>query len=366
MLPLTHRKQPWLLFAGFIFVCGLLGMLALRRTAPARFVIEEIRNYINYIRHPPSAEPVAFQPIAPSPLPLFEAQNVVSRGKLYVFGGFVGNLKVTARSDIYDPSTDTWTRIGDMPIAVTHAGFAVDGDTVWMAGGFLGDHPGKAVRDVWKYDTAGDRWTPGPALPEERASGGLALLGRELHFIGGLKKDRQTDSSDHWVLSLDGDPKWTAKAPMPVPRNHMAVVAYEGRIYALGGVYGHDGISGDLAVAHVYDPLTDNWREVAPLRRPRSHFEPGTFIAGGRIVIVGGRSDKIQVLYDITAYDPARDVWQELPSLPVPLRAPLAKAIGNEVIIGQGGALPSGVLPRDKMIRCTWEALGLKDRVSRP
>jgi N-acetylneuraminic acid mutarotase len=253
-----------------------------------------------------------------------------------------------------------------MPIAVTHAGFAVDGGTVWMAGGFEGDHPGRTVRDVWKYDLATDKWEPGPPLPDERASAGLALLGRELHFIGGLKKDRQTDSGDHWVLSLDGGGEWTPRAPMPVPRNHMAIVALDGQIYALGGVYGHDGVAGDLAVAHAYDPQTDSWREIAPLRQPRSHFEPGTFIADGRIVIVGGRSEAQEVLYDITAYDPVRDEWQDLPSLPVPLRAPVAKLIGNEVISGQGGSMPTGDAPRDEMIRWTWKPLDSEGTVPQP
>jgi N-acetylneuraminic acid mutarotase len=188
----------------------------------------------------------------------------------------------------------------------------------------------------------------------------MALLGRELHFIGGLKKDRQTDSGDHWVLSLDCDGEWTPKAPLPEPRNHFGIETIQGQIYVLGGEYGHDVVAGELAASHANDPLTDSWRELAPLPKPRSHFEPGTFAAAVRFVIVGGRTPTDEVLYDITAYDPVRDVWEELPGLPFPLRSPVAKAIGNEVIIGQGGAPPQAL-----MMRCTWASLGLKDTVSR-
>jgi hypothetical protein len=363
----VHRGWRWLLMAALLVVCGLLGILVLKKTVPGRFVVRQVRIFIrdNYSYRPPVRQ-IVCEPIAASPLPRFEGQDVAVGGKLYVLGGFVRDLKVTVRSDVYDPSADTWDRIADLPIAVTHAGFAADGETIWMAGGFLGDHPGKAVKDVWRYNLVRDEWTPGPSLPEERASAGLVLLGRNLHYIGGLKKDRQTDSADHWVLPLEGSSTWTSRAPLPMPRNHLGLAVYDGKIYALGGQYGHDGASHDVDDAHVYDPHTDSWREIASLRRPRSHFEPGTFIAGGKIVIVGGRSNWVEVLYDISAYDPVRDAWEELPGLPLPLRAPLAKAIGDDVFIGQGGMLPSGVDPRDQMIRCTCETLGLKEPLSHP
>ena len=37
----------------------------------------------------------------------------------------------------------------------------------------------------------------------ERFEHGCAVLGDTLYVFGGLKKDRDTDSADHWVLDLD-------------------------------------------------------------------------------------------------------------------------------------------------------------------
>ena len=49
------------------------------------------------------------RPVALSPLGRFEGQNAVVNGKLYVFGGFRNrDLKVTSRSDFYDPLKDSW------------------------------------------------------------------------------------------------------------------------------------------------------------------------------------------------------------------------------------------------------------------
>jgi hypothetical protein len=106
---------------------------------------------------------------------------------------------------------------------VTHAGVAVVNGEVWVVGGFAGDHPGAATAEVWRYNVAGNAWTPGPPLPEPRGSGALVELDGELHFFGGVKTDRDTDAPSHWALRLDEVPAaWQPRAPMLHPRNHLS------------------------------------------------------------------------------------------------------------------------------------------------
>src|SRR5687768_16300694 len=90
--------------------------------------------------------PVIAPSLSPSPAPLYaaaaqssitwttraaapiiraEALRAVVKTRLYVFGGFSGYLGPVKRSDVYDPATNTWTRIADMPTRLTHAGVAV-------------------------------------------------------------------------------------------------------------------------------------------------------------------------------------------------------------------------------------------------
>ena len=41
--------------------------------------------------------------------------------KIYVFGGFTNtSMEASLQSHVYDPSTDVWTRLADMPAKVTH------------------------------------------------------------------------------------------------------------------------------------------------------------------------------------------------------------------------------------------------------
>ncbi len=73
------------------------------------------------------------------------AQSATVGGKYYVFGGLVSdgsNLDGTVRVDQYNPSSKTWTRMGDMPEAITHAAVVVSGTQVWLMGGYIGNDLG--------------------------------------------------------------------------------------------------------------------------------------------------------------------------------------------------------------------------------
>lgn len=298
---------------------------------------------------------VAFSPVpatwnraAASPIPRFEGLSAVVNGKLYTFAGFTEQrrddhvLVATNQVHVYDPGTDRWTRCADMPVAITHLNPAVDGTAVWFAGGFEGNHPGPASNAVWKYDTATDQWNAGPPLPAARGGGGLVRVGRTLHYVGGYFGALQEPSSpDHWALALDGGRSWEKRAPLPVSRGHLGVVARGEKIYIVGGSLTHHPNTRDTARVDVYDARSDTWTAVSSLPFPRSHFEPGTFLFGDRIFIVGGRDDQSRTLSemelaDITAYDIATDTWREVGMLPYRIRAPVAQVVGDRLIVTGG------------------------------
>ena len=290
----------------------------------------------------PSSGPL-WTPVATAPQVRYEVAVALVRSKVFIFGGFFNEkAQATARIDVFDPATRSWTRPHDMPVAFTHANAALLGDTIWFAGGFEGDSPGAATSRVWRYDPLRDGWSEGPPLPEPRASGALVTLAGALHYFGGWKADRKTDAGDHWVLD-PGQAAWRRAAPLPTPRGHLAGVVLGGRIYAVGGCQGHDPVPVDVDVVERYDPAADRWEPVAPLPLPRSHIEPGTFVRQNRIVVVGGRSRPTgrPTLADVSEYDPATDRWTALPSLPEPLLAPVALALGDSLLAGLGASAVS-------------------------
>jgi N-acetylneuraminic acid mutarotase len=291
-----------------------------------------------------------------SKVPHREAAVVAADHKLFVFGGFyTPDVKTTAAIEVYDPAADRWSRLKPMPSPpVTHLTAARDGDTLWFAGGFLGDHPGPATDQVWQYRLSIDSWEPGPPLPGLRGSGFLERVGRRLHFVGGYVADRITGSASHWTLNLDGDTVWREAAPLPNPRGHIAGVELRGQLYVIGGAFHHDPIPDDVRLVQRYDPTTNIWTELASLPRPLSHAEPSTFVLDENIVVVGGRDFEnaerrpTEAVTAILVYDPAVNTWTEIDDLPVPLHGAEARLIGDHLVV-HGGS-PAWDNPR----RETW------------
>jgi len=289
--------------------------------------------------------PGSWQALPDMPVGKWEPGVVVLDDKLYIFGGYTDGVVSSKRSEIFDPSDNGWTLIQELPSAITHMNMALDGRTVWFAGGFKDGYKGHAIAEVWSYDVDLDRYTAAPLLPESRAGGGLAVLDGQLHYFGGLMADRDTDSSDHWTLDLEnwaqGSATWSESAPMPVPRNQFSTVVFNGRIYAIGGQFHHDSVQLDQPRTDIYNPATNTWTSGPNLPKGHSHAEGATFVHGGNIYMVGGHTTPTG---GTKSQDPdilrltRGGTWQKVGELPGPLSSPAAAIIGDRLYVAGGAA----------------------------
>jgi N-acetylneuraminic acid mutarotase len=261
---------------------------------------------------------------------------------MYVFGGYtsLAPLQVSARVDVYDPASNTWTSRAPMPTPLTHAGTALDGDSVILAGGYPGNAGGTsqtfATKAVWRYDADSNTWSALPDLPQPRGSGALVRIGRTLHFFSGADPAR-VEMPDHWTLSLDGGTRWVDAAPFPNPSTHMGAVVLDGRIYALGGDHGFNAGALSQKSVYVWDPSAPGaWTKAADLPSPRSHASSATFVLDERIVVVGGRLNASPNLAEVVSYDPAANAWTQMTPLPMPRSTGVGGAVGH-VIFYSGG-----------------------------
>jgi len=257
-------------------------------------------------------------------------------GRLYVFGGYTGapDFTPTRRADRYDPATNTWTRRRDLPIGLTHAGLAVDGRSIYIAGGYpqQADGTGQtfSTTAVWRYDIDSDTYTALPAMPLARGGGALVLHGRTLHVFGGADSARR-DTATHYALDLDGGTAWRPLANLPIPRNHLGAVSLGSRVYAVAGQTGQDAKATYRAHVHAYDPATNTWTAVAPMPRPQSHNNASTFVLEGRILVIGGETSYGSSTKEVLAYDLAAGGWTALSPLPQSRNAGVAGAWGGQL-----------------------------------
>ena len=270
--------------------------------------------------------------------------------KLFVFGGYKEGVISSKRSEYFDPVEGAWTQIQELPSAITHMNMVLDGRTVWFAGGFKDGYKGHAIAEVWSYDIDLDRYSAAPLLPEPRAGGGLALIDRELHYFGGLKVDRDTDSPDHWVLDLNawetGSAEWEESTPMPTPRNQFSTIVFQGSIYAIGGQFNHDSQQLDQPRVDVFDPKNKSWSRGPDLPKGHSHAEGATFIHDNKIWMVGGHTTPANGLKsqdrDILTLAPG-GIWQKVGELPIPLSSPAASIINGTLYVAGGASRGSNV-----------------------
>jgi N-acetylneuraminic acid mutarotase len=162
-----------------------------------------------------------------------------------------------------------------------------------------------------------------------------------LHYFGGYKTDRDTNSGDHWSMSLDEGKTWRREADLPAPRGHVSATVLDGKIYALGGDHGHDITQIDKSSCHRFDRATKKWSEIASLPNGRSHFESSTIIYKDRILIVGGRCNSAKpprgVVGDLLQYDPVANTWHVVGALPEKVLAPSAAIISDRIVVIGGG-----------------------------
>ena len=145
---------------------------------------------------------------------------------------------------------------------------------------------------------------------------------------------------------------------MPSPRGHFGVAVFNGKIYAVGGQFGHDGANSESDLMHVYDPATNTWTQAASLPFPRSHHEAGTIVHEDHIIVVGGQSAVSTSINDISAYDPATETWKTLPTLPININGSIAAIINNQFYVTTG-SLNGGTNPQATTYVAPWSSSAL-------
>lgn len=286
-----------------------------------------------------------------------EAQGRVVNGKLYSFGGFDSQKSTftpAKRAYVYNPLTDTWSAIADLPYTpdgpgfggVTHAGITTDGTDIYIAGGYTSDSSGTkqffGTKQVWKYLISQNAYTKMPDLPIKIAAGQLEYLDGKLHYIGGTNSARTEDLGNHYVLDLNNVAAgWKTLASLPNPRNHAGSAVYKGKIYFIGGQHGQDSKLVTQKQVDVYDPATNAWSRLADMPVPpgangRGHISSGIAVMGTRIIVLGGEIVHQTSINMVSAFSPDLNSWTNLTPLPQNRYSGVAGAMNGNIFYTGG------------------------------
>ncbi len=106
---------------------------------------------------------------------------------------------------------------------------------------------------------------------------------------------------------------WVAQAPMPTQRASLALVAFEGRLFAIGGVRSNHKAT---RLVEIYDSTSDSWSEGAA--KPTAGSSLTGVLYDNKIYVPGGCTDDGQPLESLEIYDPQADSWTSGQALPQP------------------------------------------------
>lgn len=281
------------------------------------------------------------------PLGTHEVHGEVVSGKLYIFGGYDVNKRPaytpTKRSYVYDPVSNTWNSIADLPHTpngpgfggVTHEGLATDGTDIYFAGGYTSNADGTGqlfgTRQVWKYTVTSNTYDSLPSLPVALAAGQLRYLNGKIHYIGGANLSR-ADTGIHYALDLNNlSAGWKELAPLINPVNHPGSAVYGGKIYFIGGSHHQDQNTVTQKTVEVYDENTDTWTLLADMPVARDHISSAVFVMGDRIFVLGGETSHNIQSNLVSAYSPATDTWTALTPLPAGKSAGVAGVLNGNI-----------------------------------
>lgn len=268
---------------------------------------------------------------APLPVARGEVAAAAMRDGIAVVGGFLADGRSSRRVDVYAPATGRWRRLPDLPGAVNHTFAAAWGGKLYVAGGY-----GAAgrLRTAWVFDAG--RWRPLPRLPHALAAGGAAVVAGNLYLVGGVAgaPDRSVLVRRVLVLDLAHPVRWRF-APGPTGREHLAVAAAAGSVYAIGGRSA--GYDTNSRLVQSWQPGNAKWQTRAAL--PEARGGAGAAAIGGTIVSVGGEAQS-GTIGRVFAYDVSHDAWRRLPDLPTPRHGLAVAALGGRVFAIGGGRKP--------------------------
>lgn len=285
------------------------------------------------------------------PTARYEFGVAVVNGKIFAIGGteYVGGAKDAPLATVeeYDPATDLWVSKTPMPTPRGAFSIAVWQDKIYVFGGYS-VHVNE-MGPIWTtevYDPSTDSWTTKADMPSSIGYVTANVVDDSIHLIGGSGvtndpvKDQIYDPvKDSWTTK--GFPTFASETPWPHPVECYASAVVDNKIYLLGGDDPHYGEITDWT--QIYYPANNSWSQGAPM--PYSLAEAASSASAGiyspkRIYVMGGRNGNVTSAVN-QAYDPENNVWTIGTPMPT-ARYGLGLAVVNDALYAIGGLESNG------------------------
>ena len=157
-------------------------------------------------------------------------------------------------TEVYDPTTDSWTEKAPIPNAVISYASAVVDNKIFVISGGVPNASGKTTDLVQVYDPETDKWSQAAPIPypvQNAAAGVITNAERSaIYVIGGSSSPYQSNGSTLNQIYFPENNSWTTGAPMIANRYVLSLAVADDKLYAIGGL----GDQGYTATTYQYTP----------------------------------------------------------------------------------------------------------------
>lgn len=232
---------------------------------------------------------------------------------------------------------------------------------IYVSGGF---NDRDILNTFERFNPQTQLWSALPAMPSPRYIHTASVLHQNLYVIGGYQFNASTASllASLTTTPLQNAPErgavatvdrynpatqeWSPVAPLRMPRFMPMSVSHQGKIYVAGG---GDAGRQMLDSIEVFDPAAQLWAQGEKLPDARAW---GQLVSDGNFIyLIGGLNAQGQYMSRIDRYDTTQKTWQTnaLPALPTGL-AGFGAALTPQGLVVSGGTTPEGFKPETHVL----------------
>lgn len=262
--------------------------------------------------------------------------TVLKDGKVLVVGG-LGQERILASAELYDPSTNTWSSGGSMATARTsHTATLLPNGRVLVVGGYRSEsNHYLPLKSAEVYDPAANQWSSAPDMGVARMDHvATALSDGEVLVVGG-----ETTPLGNPVRTIginlaeiyDGKAWKDVVEPDLLGSLTSATLLSDGRVLV-------------LPAFQIFDPRSGSWSLSATAATVSGGSQP-VLLPDGRVLIAGGAKSQTWPvtgpipLNTAALYDPSRNAWLKAASMATPRLAPQAILLKDGRVLVVGGAV---------------------------
>lgn len=281
------------------------------------------------------AQTITWKKLASLPEGYNGGEAVSLNNEIYFVAGRTKTSK-SASFYKYNPKTNKWTKLADVPKSATNFALAAVKGKIYAIGGDLFQDANR------EYDPKTNSWKLLKPMPTARQHINCGVYENEIYIAGGLTSWKDI-TKKHEVFNTATN-TWSEKAAIPYLVQNASVVTVDSLIYVIGGAGAKEDIWGDVWTVEIYNINTNKWKHINDL--PQLLFGTAAVVVNKEIIVLGGQTlidGKNDTSKKVFIYKTKSDQWIETSPLPIKNVFFACTTIGNKIYVigGTVGGNPS-------------------------